>query len=302
MNIQETIKKLNNINFSKVMKLQSVDIDTYSYSDFYSDGEKKGQVRGHDICGFCTSCELKNLHQKEIQKPNGEYDIYRLKLVSHGTHAQNFIDAVRIYDSATDIDTSGWHNEPVLFVAESPSKDYNFYKEVSYSGFQKKVCFEWYWIHEDKNKPIKYVSYPDHFNLQEYGRLFISIINTFKLKNAYFTNLVKCSMNNNKGEFINITNYNEDVIQNCYKTILSEEIEALQPKIIFTIGQNTSAMFRSLYVQSPIPIISIPHPAIRGINNDFFRTIIFWTITKWLFKVEIIKDDYVVEQLRKYMK
>jgi hypothetical protein len=49
----------------------------------------------------------------------------------------------------------------------------------------------WYWIHRDQDVH----RFPDSFTGGTYGDFVLSAILTFRLKNAYMTNLIKCGLN-----------------------------------------------------------------------------------------------------------
>ena len=69
-----------------------------------------------------------------------------------------------------------------------------------------------------------------------------SLINTFKLRNAYMTNFVKCAMNDPEGKrYLGTAEYQDECVSNCFKKILSEEMKILtgdfqRELIVFTFG------------------------------------------------------------------
>jgi hypothetical protein len=140
-----------------------------------------------------------------------ESEDFRLRNISHGAHSSDFFLALK-----EKMDISLWHQEPVVFVYESPSLDYGIYREVPFQGFHKHPSKDWYWIHEDQD-PARY---PSRFSGGQYGGFVLSAILTFKLANVYMTNLVKCGLGNAEGRFKGLGSYKEECVKNCYEEVL----------------------------------------------------------------------------------
>lgn len=263
------LEELRKLNFNGLIKVDIRDPENYSFKKYLENGEK------HRLIGFCTSCEEKEINIS-IDDPE-----YKLQLISHGAHTKDFLESI-----TEQIDTSDWHNEPILFIAETPSKDYEFYQQMISNGFEKKPTFQWYWVHSER----KYYRYPDSFALGQYGELVCSIINTFKLKNAYFTNLVKCGLNDKNGNFKNIWSFKNECINNCFENYLKKELQILNPTVVFTIGNNT---YKKLMELTKFGVTTLPHPASRGLKNDFFRVLVFWIVFKELHSKGILRAEEV---------
>lgn len=217
--------------------------------------------------------------------------------MSHGAHSLDFLSA------AGDVDVSQWHDSPVLFVFEAPSKDYGIYGEGECESFKKRPTKQWSWVHTDQ-KPVLF---PSNFKGREYGGLFLSIMFTFRLKNAYMTNLVKCGMNSDDGQQFQpgLQAFQPPCVQKCMQRYLGPEIEALCPKLIFTFGGDVHGQVVSL-VGDKIPTCQLPHPARGrgGFKDSYFRVLYFWLVTLALKRAGIIQptetDDLARTFIRDY--
>lgn len=215
-----------------------------------------------------------------------------LKNISHGSHSQSFIEA-----SNQKIDTTFWHDEGVMFLMEGPSNDYGIYEDFVYDGYKKRPSKQWYWIHHKQD----ILGFPDKFQGGEYGRFVASAILTFKLKNAYLTNLVKCGLNNTEGnEYLGIGCYNEESVQNCFEQFLIDEIRILDTKVIFVFGTNAYKKVIKFISESKlkdknIKVLELPHPAgqRRGFKDTFYKALYFNIILKGLKQTDILSDNEV---------
>ena len=290
-------EKLWELNFNKLLVLK----EGYNSSN-YSFKEYERCNNEHPVKGFCTYCEQKasddnHCHQYKNNdiKITGcqtckKRDSFSLQNISHGTCADDFLEA-----HSNFVDTKGWHEEGVIFLMENPSKDYKLFDEnLIFSNIHKRPAKRWYWIGTPENKSV----YPQYFKGREYGNFFESAFHTFRLKNAYITNLVKCGMNNVKGEgYAPTWCYNTNAISDCFNQYLEKEIEALDTKIIFTFGSTVNSRLSELISKSSlkeknIPIISLPHPAgqQRGFKHDYYQVLYFHLIMKGLVDAGIIND------------
>jgi len=240
----------------------------------------------HKIKGYCISCEEKDInHSKDDNQ-------YKLTNISHGSHTIDFLALIQ----KNEIEMTSWIESPVMFVFESPSRAHG--DDIEYKGVLKKPSPEWYWV--EKNGV-----FPSYFKGGQYGNLISSIINTFKLKNAYVTNLVKCGLNNEKGDFKGIDSFNEDCISNCYSTFLKREIEITSPRVVFTFGNKVYEWVKNkLASDRNIPIYYFPHPARQrvGFTDEFYKVLYFWIITKGLYINNIITDDFLKELTYRFIK
>lgn len=272
------IDGLKELNFNKVLKVKSNE-GSYSVSEYFKNEQ-------HQIEGFCTSCEKKNCHYS-IKNPK-----FKLSTVSHGTHTADFIEAQKGFA----VDTSAWHDQPVMFVFESPAGEDQKYTPFTYNDVTKKPVKEWYWIHNEKNR---YIEYPEKFEKgKNYGSLVLSMINTFRLKNAYITNLVKCGLNNDAGHFRGLAHFSNECIVNCYETILKKEIEIVQPRVVFAFSKSVKKWLKKLAPE--LKVVYLPHPAGR-VENKAQKLYYFWEVTQGLFDAGIISLEEVGELGQKYV-
>ena len=143
-------KALRKLNFDKLISVNVPDVTAYSYNEYKANGGEHKSING-----YCTSCEQKACSNSK------DDDSYKLTNISHGAHSSDFLQACRIKQ-----DTSDWHQEPIMFVYETPSRNYDdMYKEVRYNGFDKQPSKTWYWIDSDRD----YITYPEGFKGGAYG-------------------------------------------------------------------------------------------------------------------------------------
>ena len=263
------MEELRRLNFNKLISIGIPDVTTYSYDEYRNNGCKHTPING-----YCISCERKGCNSSQ------DDDSYKLTNITHGTHSSDFFRAINM-----EQDTSNWHHEPIIFVYESPSRDYDIYKEVPYSGKNKRPSKDWYWIDRDPS----FVTYPEKFKGGEYGGFVLSAITTFKLTNVYITNLVKCGLNNAEGEFKGLSDFKTETIENCFSNFLKEEISILKPKVIFAVGAAVEEKVK-YFVEDTYYVQQLPHPAgrRRGFRDSHYKAIYFWGIVRALHKVGII--------------
>jgi len=183
-----------------------------------------------------------------------------------------------------------------MFLMESPSRIYDFYKPLVYNEILKNPTHEWYWVHRIQETKI----FPEAFKGGEYGELINSIIFTFKLKNAYVTNLVKCGLNNDNKDYQGLDYYNWKSILRCYKNFLEDEIHIVKPKVIFCFGSKVETTLRKLLKDSTIAIVGLPHPAgqRRGFKDEYYKHLYFSMITEGLYRVGILTLDEAKEMFQ----
>jgi hypothetical protein len=270
--------ELRQLNFNDLIILSSsISLATYDFNVYL-------QNKRHFVNGYCLRCEEKgcNICPQDAN--------FKLKNISHGASSDDILLATK----QNGINFDDWHDEGILFLMEGPSKDYDIYEEISFNGYLKKPSKQWYWVHNEQEK----YSYPEKFKGRKYGKLFNSLIFTFKLKNAYLTNLIKCGLNNDDDGYKGIDNYNNECINTCFESFLNKEIAILKPKVIFCFGSSVLKRFKSLY-KLPAIVIGLPHPAgaQRGFKNEFYRHLYFSMILEGLFKANIYTSE---EACRKY--
>lgn len=264
------MKEIKTLNFEKLISIDfEKSITEYNFNE-YLDKTK------HQINGFCVDCEDKGLSSSP-KDPS-----FRLQNISHGATTNDFLEATDKISNELD---ESWKDEGVVFIMESPSVDWGFYEKNTFKGITKKPTKDWYWIHEKQ----KQHTYPQEFKGGTYGSLFNSIIYTFKLKNAYFTNLIKCGMNNEEGKFKGIDFFNGKCIDNCFDRFLSEEIRIIDPKVIFCFGSSVLNNFNHRFKNKNIKVVGLPHPAgrRRGFKDEYYRHLYFSRILEGLYDTGI---------------
>lgn len=260
------------LNFNKLLSIDVPDIGFYTFDEYRENGYEHKPIRG-----YCISCEEKGC---SVAKDD---DSFRLANISHGAHSSDFFRALQ-----NRPDTSDWHQEPVMFVYESPDLNYGIFKEADYKGYRKHPAKKWCWIQEDREA----ISYPVCFWGNEFGGFVLSVIQTFKLTNVYMTNLVKCGLNNDGGICKDLSSYQDETVKNCYAHYLAQEISILKPKIIFAVGSVVEAWLK-WFVKPPILVQHLPHPAgcRSGLRDEQYRAVYFWGIVRTLHKTGIIDTD-----------
>ena len=271
MNIQE----LRKLNFDKILRLGIANIDQYDFPVYQSNKNEHMSLNG-----FCIECNKENCHLA----PNDPG--FELKNVSHGAHSSDFFKALN-----PSISTTGWNDTPVMFIYESPSLDYGIYKKnVAYSNVVKNPSKDWYWIHGSHTT----AEYPTNFAGGIYTPLVLSAMATIKMSNFYVTNLVKCGMANDAGNYVGIDKYDPKCIELCYSEILKEEIRLMEPRVIYTFGSGTE--WRLINLCGPNPpffIQQLPHPAgrRRGFRDQYYLVLYFWLIIMPLVKTKVISQQ-----------
>lgn len=197
-----------------------------------------------ECTGFCISCENKNLLPEHI----------RLDKLSHGCHSDVFYDIL-----GEHLSSNKPIYEPILFLLESPGSSI-FGDEVEYEGIKKFPPTSHYYFSPDTNKWPCSVSDVK----VGYGDQFAYLVQKFNLRNAYFTNVVKCGKSNKSIEkwdpFRADRKLDRDIAINCYNEVLVKEIEALKPKVVFSFGANAFHLFE-ICKQFEIVNWQLNHPA-----------------------------------------
>lgn len=277
------VGELKKLNFEKLLVLEHSDVANYRFEEY-----RQNNYRHPRIVGYCTECE-----QGGFATAIGEPE-FSLKNMSHGAHATDFLAAL-----TEEADVTGWHEEPVLFVYEAPSVDYGIYEPIQYRSVVKRPTKDWYWIHSD-SAPTRF---PDHFKGQTYGDFVLSAICTFRLKNAYVTNLVKCGLNTDDGKkFRGLKSFQPKCISTCVDRYLYREIEILQPRAVLAVGARVYNQLRETF--DTLPLYQLPHPAggQRGFKDSYFRVLYFWLIVLALRQERVIKEEEADELGRRFVR
>ena len=280
----DDMSALRRLNFKDLLVLDHEDVANYGYREYRANG-----YRHPRILGYCIECERKGCNTC-VRDPE-----YSLRNVSHGAHTTDFLAAL-----PQTIETTGWHAEPIMFVYESPSLDYGIYETVEYDGVTKRPSKDWYWIHHDQ--PMR--RFPEGFTGGSYGDFVLSAILTFRLSNAYATNLVKCGMNTSDGhKFRGLASFQNPCVQTCIERYLRREVQILEPRLILAIG---SAVYNWLSsTRWPgIPVYQLPHPAgrRRGFKNAYFRVLYFWLVALALHDAGVIDRSEAEDLARSFVR
>ena len=253
-NIIEVKQALNRLNFGKLISIDSKSVENYSFQEYAENNCK------HIIKGFCTICEKDHDKSCSLSKDQKSH----LTTVSHGMHSYD------LFDASSFIPGDGWHDDPIVFILENPGPKHSFFQKQEFNGVMKFPAEEWYFVHERKTKLPEF---PEYFRSGQYGDLFHSIINTFKLKNAYFTNFVKCGIIDNDGKFINSLGNSEKSILNCRDNYLYKELEIMSPKIVFVFGQRTHRLVTKYTDIDSSKIVRLSHPAYGSDKKEYYDVI-----------------------------
>ena len=205
--------------------------------------------------GFCTSCEQRGFLDE------GEH---RLDQMSHGADSSDFENLMG------PLPEDGF-KKSIVFLLESPGGYYGNGKQVTCDGVTKQPPVNaYYWVPREKSGwPVN----SEIIDPKSYGPYFAYLIKKYCLKNAYFTNIVKCSLaERNRDKFKDYyvasnPKYRDSKIRdNCFQEILKNELLEANPKIIFAFGEKASRMATFVGVKSLFPdveMVTLYHPAAR---------------------------------------
>lgn len=282
----ETIQKLRELNFDKLFKLKGG--KDYSYKIYSTLGHK------HPEASQCCAGD-----------GDKKCNFYGERIMSHGAHSQDFLDALKIKDEQT----SNWRNDAVMFVFQDPSEN-DLHKNKSYE--QKCQPDGWYWVwneykrYEDYNISDETDPTNDNHILNCFDKLFrnlrrpkdnynallFSVICLFKLKNAYVTNLVKCAKRNPTKEAMEYT----ELADICWNKFFDEELKIVQPKVVFAFGGPAYDEIKKRIDVSDesksrpsFSLIKLRHPANFPLAAPFIRRLYFWGIMDGLICSEVIQ-------------
>lgn len=304
MNIEEIRKKLHEINFGPkgIVRPEKAQDKTEDYT-FRSlirpdrpDGYKDWVKRCHKYPGgqcYCTEC-----NGISPLTADGKDGNYQFTSITHGTHTLDFLDAH--FPNGNRPGLSDWPQKPVLFVFENPGSvnSGNYGDGVNSPAElptkeERLPCKWWYWINGQDDGAYKDEDfiYPKWFVQKEYGWMIYSVIRTFKMANAYVTNMVKCGIGNLK-EYLTTDKYNHKIVKQCIGTHLKHEINALRGEnkeqivTVFAFGQNVYDELEQCKDElGNCEIYILPHPANR-LANDYRKYVLFGKILRGLLKTK----------------
>lgn len=267
--VQSIRDELNEFSFTKVIVKKSV-----------PQGWEKDISLANETC--CFMCENMGNNVSSVEKDNKKYN---LRYVSHGAHSLDFCASMGIKPE------NDWNDIPVLFLFENPSIQYAELYQKQPIENKKYPALQWYWINKYGYNKDDCV-YPKCYKQLNYGGLIASLIKTFKLGNAYMTNVIKCSMNTEDGKkSLGTSYYHNDCIKTCVNNILTKEVNILigndssKKLIIFAFSKQVY----NLAIKYLIPNLKkiecqlclLPHPASR-LSNDYRKYVIFGKVYKLL--------------------
>ena len=221
-----------------------------------------------------------------------------MQIVSHGIHSFDLFKIQKFNDY------SDYRDDAVMLVMESPASNLDAcYKEEIDGKHPAKV-----WWGADGKSTDERTIYPNDFSSKKYGEFFNSFVHTFKLKNAYMTNLVKCGMlNSDHDKYANLDKFPAKCKNNCFDNIFLEEVERLKPKVIFTLSSKVYNYLNGGKVIEKIEkklgakpyIVALPYPARcrQGFTNEFYRTLWYCRTLEGMINAGIITDK---EEQHKY--
>ena len=175
--------------------------------------------------GFCTACESAGFLRDA--EPG-----LRLDQMSHSADTSDFEDLLGILPTPT-------MDDPVLFLLESPGGYYKLGEPLTFQGVTKQPpVHHYYWTPRETawSRTSQDLS-------SLYGPYFAYLVYKFRLKHAYFTNIVKCSLGYPESEtFIPYYVVKDESVRDsrirkkCYELFLSEELKIIQPSTVFYFG------------------------------------------------------------------
>lgn len=231
-NNMKNLDPLHELNFKKLLNYP----DGPKFT-FESDSKVK-------CAGFCVSCEKNGF----IADPG-----FPLDQMSHGADTQDFEQILGPLNSEKKAPKT-------MFLLESPGGDYGNGKPIEHEGITKRPPIKhYYWLPQQG-------PWPTEPNGGKYGPYFAYLIQAHGFYNAYFTNIVKCSMRNEStGNFDPLkiskkdSNHHFKILKNCYDEFLSEEILLFDPDIIFNFGQRTGDMAGWIHLESKYPDVTFDY-------------------------------------------
>ena len=277
-NVEQIFIDLNELRFRKLIQYERPQKQEYIKRKIREEDKKERWIRSDKPTGVCCKCS--------------DVDI-----VSHGIHSYDFLNIYNEHNK-TKIKYDNFHKDGVLFVLENPSKN----EETCYEERieNKHVAQGWWWLDNDEAEKVE--GFHDTFAKQKsYGAMFHSVINIFRLENAYITNFVKCGKQKN-GEFQRLYNYDPEVKNNCFEKFLIEEIKIIKPKVIFALGKagfnllNEKEEEINKAIDNKPLIIRLPHPNSQ-ITNEDRKTLLYCNILKGLINSSVITEPEEIKTL-----
>lgn len=275
----EIFEELNNLRFKKLIEYNNPQMQNYKKQQIW-ENDKERWCRTDEPINVCCKCQEDNLD-----------------IVSHGIHSYDLLNIYNEYNKTNKI-YDNFHKDGVMFILENPSNNHLtcYKKRIN----NKQVAKGWWWLDNGEAEIIEH--FPNGFaNQKSYGKLFNSVVNTFKLENAYMTNFVKCGKQKNTN-FIRVKDYSSKEKNTCFENYLLKEIEILQPKVIFSLGKDVFDLLnkRKEKIENAIDyqplFIKLPHPNSRDANENR-KVLLYCNILKGLINSNVITDTDEIKYL-----
>ena len=271
MDLENVVKELHKLNFGEngLIRFAS-DGSDYNFHRL-ENGKHKFDAEPK-ICTLCGGCE-------------GGAQFTR---ITHGTHTLDFLDA-----HGVDHDTVvAWSQKPVLFVMENPGAVDGGDLQLDCGRY---ISGRWYWVMGQYGEPNGKFFYPQYFVQKEYGWMIYSVIRTFKMANAYVTNMVKCGMKSGEKNYLTTDEYPNGIAQKCVEKYLKRELDCLrggnhgEEVIVFAFGERTYYRLEEDLKDENISLYLLPHPANR-LANDYRKYVLFGKILRGLLQNHFYDD------------
>ena len=266
-NLETIVKELHKLNFGDngIMQMNWHGKSDYRYSEEVLEKENDdNKILNHAKDGCLACCDV-------CKKKYGLHP----SSITHGTHTLDFLDAHAI--GHDQIET--WSKKPVLFVMENPaSVNENFYAAKDSLPATPK---RWYWIMGQSERKNEGFIYPNYFSSREYGWMIYSVIRTFRMANAYVTNMVKCGIE--QSGYVTTEKYDPRAVSECINRHLVKETDTLcndeQDVVVFAFGNR---VYNKLFgakncFNKKLHLYKLPHPA-RQMPNDYRKFVLFGQI------------------------
>jgi len=281
-------KMLKELNFNNLLKFNKYK-ENYTFEDYVKHDNKHPE-----LSKICTLCDDEKVNICKNSKNNKKF---KLKTMGHGSMTDDILLAAGYKDE----DFTGWKEDDVVFLLENPGPcDPNIYTEFEYNSHKKFPTHQWYFVNHPNRQKYEYSKNPKSFHGKQYGEFFTSVVFTFKLKNMYITDFIKCGMNDDgENNFKHISDYKPECIKNCLEKYFYKEIQLVKPKIIFCLGAVSYNKIKNKYFSEikkrlevdKLIVKKLPHPRAHKLSSIQFQYIYYKIIFDGLCESGIISDE-----------
>lgn len=212
----------------------------------YSGGQPpvENVYRNEVTCsGFCIECETAG-----ILEGRDDVCLYRM---SHGCDSSDYEEVLGQFVPSPDC-TNEPIEEPVMFVLESPGPEDKNGKECPFEQIKKWPPVKTYYFAPDHSNSWARTSI-ESLRDKNFADYFCFLMTHFNLRNVYITNMIKCgkSPTSNPADFLPYDRkdslLDSSIFESCYSHVLSKEIAAFDPKVIFAVGNNANWYLKKKY-------------------------------------------------------